>query len=206
MLFDLDNTLIDRAGAFARWAAWYVETSGVDCTVERLLELDRDGFGPKEELFAAIGQGDRVEEAVADYRMTYPGFVEPVPPDTVNALVRLRAAGFAIGIVTNGPDSQADKVGHARLGELVDACIVSKVEATRKPERRIFELAAERCGVPLDGWMVGDTAATDIAGAQVAGLRSIWLHRGRAWDPADAPPTAIAGSIAEAASIVLGAG
>jgi HAD superfamily hydrolase (TIGR01549 family) len=204
-LFDLDNTLIDRTGAFARWAAWYVAERRTDVTVDQLVRLDRDGFGQKEAMFAAIGALD-VEAEVADYRRRYPTFVERVPAETVEALARLRAAGLAVAIVTNGPPSQATKLGPAGLEGLIDACLVSEVEGTRKPERRIFELAAERCGRPLEGWMVGDTAAADIAGAHAAGLRSIWLHRGRSWDPADPAPTAIAGSVAEATAIILAGG
>jgi putative hydrolase of the HAD superfamily len=41
----------------------------------------------------------------------------------------------------------------------------------RKPNRRIFEIAAESVGQPLDGsWVVGDDPVLDIGGAAGAGL------------------------------------
>lgn len=54
--------------------------------------------------------------------------------------------------------------------------------------------------------MVGDTAAADIAGAQAAGIRSIWLSRGREWPDDQEPPTAIAATSAQAVDIVLVSG
>ena len=48
-----------------------------------------------------------------------------------------------------------------------------------KPQQAIFDLAIERVGVPRDSIvMIGDTLATDIAGATSAGLRSILVESG----------------------------
>ncbi|WP_275411746.1 HAD family hydrolase [Winogradskya humida] len=53
----------------------------------------------------------------------------------------------------------------------------------RKPDRRIFELGAEAAGRSLadGGWMIGDHPEYDIAGGAAAGLRTVWLRRGRPW-------------------------
>lgn len=54
-----------------------------------------------------------------------------------------------------------------------------------KPDAAIFELAIERLGVARESVvMVGDTPATDIAGARAAGLRSILVASG---NPAPEP-------------------
>jgi len=54
-LFDLDNTLLDRAAAFARWArgfceAWTSDEDALAC----LVSWDDDGMTPREEVFAAV--------------------------------------------------------------------------------------------------------------------------------------------------------
>jgi len=40
---------------------------------------------------------------------------------------------------------------------LLDACCISGELSIRKPDPRIFEIAAARCGESLDdAWMIGD--------------------------------------------------
>ncbi|MEV6983037.1 HAD hydrolase-like protein [Sphaerisporangium sp. NPDC051017] len=50
-----------------------------------------------------------------------------------------------------------------------------------KPDIGLFEIAARRCGMDLagGGWMVGDHLVADIGGGRAAGLRTIWIDRGR---------------------------
>ncbi|USY18473.1 HAD family hydrolase [Nocardiopsis exhalans] len=65
----------------------------------------------------------------------------------------------------------------------VDAWAVSGAEGVRKPDRRLFEIAARRCGAALEGggWMVGDSPTADVVGGRGAGLRTVWIDRGRSW-------------------------
>ncbi|MGW5263162.1 HAD family hydrolase [Microbispora sp. NPDC004025] len=55
--------------------------------------------------------------------------------------------------------------------------------ATRagSPDAGLFEIAARRCGMSLagEGWMVGDHPVKDIGGGRAAGLRTIWVDRGK---------------------------
>jgi putative hydrolase of the HAD superfamily len=96
-------------------------------------------------------------------------------------LTDLSAAGWRVGIVTNGmADNQLGKLHRTGLANAVDGYAVSGVEGIRKPETGLFEIAAQRCGTSLaaGGWMVGDNLIADIEGAQTAGLRTIWIDRG----------------------------
>jgi len=122
-----------------------------------------------------------VEEMATAFRPTYLAAYQ-VEPDVIDGLRRLRAEGWSLGIVTNGPPSQGEKVTATGLDQLVDGWAVSEVVGFRKPDPRVFEAAAAECGATLDGaWMVGDSAPADMAGAHNTGLRSIWLDRGRSW-------------------------
>jgi len=57
LLVDLDNTLIDRAGAFGRWAREFTEAHGRGpADITWLTDADRDGFESRERLAAAIGE------------------------------------------------------------------------------------------------------------------------------------------------------
>lgn len=55
ILIDLDNTLIDRAAAFRRWARDFVSTQGAPASdVEWLVATDRDGYESREMVARAL--------------------------------------------------------------------------------------------------------------------------------------------------------
>jgi HAD superfamily hydrolase (TIGR01549 family) len=192
VLFDLDNTLVDRTDAFGRAVPSLAERYGLDpdMAVPFIIEADADGLRGWPTWMAAtiehFGIDTTVEEMRAAFQTVYlTGYT--LEPAVADGLRRLRVAGWRTGIVTNGPMSQVDKITGTGLDRLVDGWVVSEDIGVRKPDRRIFAEAAARCGGSLDGgWMVGDSAPADMAGARQAGLHSVWLRRGRAWgDVAD---------------------
>jgi putative hydrolase of the HAD superfamily len=109
--------------------------------------------------------------------------------------------------VTNGPPSQEAKIRAAALHDAGDAWCISEIVGAVKPERAIFEAAAALCGASLDapvhGWMVGDNPDADILGGVRAGLRTIWMARGRQWAREGFAPDAVAADVAEAVRIIL---
>lgn len=210
-LFDLDNTLVDRQRAFARWARAFCAVHGLGGADSAwLIEADDDGFTPRPVLFEEVrrrfGLCADVEELVADYRRTQ--LVHYRPDEvTSGALGRLRAAGWRIGVVTNGPLSQHEKVSRAGLEHLVDAVCVSEEVGVSKPDPRIFEEALDRCDVGSSGaperWMIGDAPRHDVLGGRSAGLATMWLHRGRTWPEPDYRPDLVVASVAEAVERLL---
>ncbi|MEU5862887.1 MULTISPECIES: HAD family hydrolase [unclassified Nonomuraea] len=183
-LFDLDNTLIDRLAAFRLWAAEFAAGRGLGPdAVNRLVRLDADGSVPMDLFFARVRErfalAEPVEELWRDYRARLPFLVE-CRAEVLAGLDRLRAAGWAVGIVTNGmADNQTGKIRRTGLAERVDGWAISGAEGVRKPDARLFEIAAGRCGaVPAGGWMVGDDPDKDVAGGRGAGMRTIWIDRG----------------------------
>jgi len=99
-------------------------------------------------------------------------------PEVVGVLEDLR--GIArLGVVTNGMEQhQRAKLDAAGLTDLFDVVVSSSVVGASKPDPRIFQFALERvCGHAADAVMVGDNPARDIAGAQQAGLRGVWVDR-----------------------------
>ncbi|MGC4938899.1 GNAT family N-acetyltransferase [Kribbella sp. DT2] len=176
--FDLDNTLIDRDGAFRAWAAWWVEKEGLGADALRwLLAEDKGGFKPREELFAglkAFGVERTVEELVHEYDREHPQFTW-VEPEVLDGIARLREAGWRVAVITNGTVTQQQlKLDHTGIGAAVDYTCISEAAGVRKPDRQIFALAADHTGARLEGgWMVGDHPAYDILGGINAGLRTI---------------------------------
>ncbi|MEV0290595.1 HAD family hydrolase [Kribbella sp. NPDC050820] len=177
--FDLDNTLIDRDGAFLGWARWFVDRAGVgEDAVEWLVAHDNGGFTAREELFvglrSAFGVRGSVEELVAAYDREHPPFTW-VESAVLDGLASLRTAGWRVAVVTNGNVvQQTGKLEHTGIAAAVDYCCISQAAGVRKPDRRIFEIAASQTGATLtDGWMVGDHPSYDVAGGINAGLKTI---------------------------------
>lgn len=208
---DLDNTLADRAAAYRGWAVDYLAERGADpALVDQMVAADRDGLGRKQDTvddIAALLTLDEDEAAgvLAGFRAGIVQRLAPVP-GAVDALRRLRQAGWTIVIVTNGATHQQNaKIEQLGLAPLVDCWVISEAEGVSKPDPELFRIAAARAGVSLspEDWMVGDSAESDIAGGRAAGVRTIWLSRGREW-PADLePPTAIAETWDDVVSEIL---
>lgn len=213
LLVDLDNTLIDRAGAFARWAEEFTSArGGTAADAQWLMAADRDGLEPRERLARLIserfGLDDRSEAGLlAELRG---GLVRQVISDAsvTRALRDARAAGWVPFVVTNGTVAQQErKLRHTGLDREVAGWVISEGAGIRKPDPGIFRFAAAQAGQSLDGaWMIGDSAEADIGGACRAGLPGVWLHRGRPWPLTAFRPGHTAGSFPDAVTIVLEAG
>lgn len=212
LLVDLDNTLVDRAASIARWAKAYVtERTGVadPALVSEIIRADGDGLRPKPEVAADLGRLLGLSEAEEGEVITVlrAGVLEYLRPDpaVAPALGRAREAGYVPFVVTNGNVAQQEnKLRMMGLVEHVTGMVVSEAVGVRKPDPTIFEVAARAAGASLDGaWMIGDSAEADIGGAENAGLRSVWLSRGRTLAADEARPTAIAASFPEAVTAVL---
>lgn len=102
---------------------------------------------------------------------------EPTP-GAVRTIDGLQRAGIAVVIVTN-----SDGHGEENLRDCgFDVPVIdSTVVGAAKPDARIFEVALSRAGVAPDEVVhVGDTLATDIAGAHAAGIAPIHFDPTRA--------------------------
>jgi FMN phosphatase YigB (HAD superfamily) len=214
-LFDLDNTLFDRTGTYRMWAAQFVSGAGLPGeAVDWFVRADKDGLADRYDVWLAargrFGLAGTVEELVRTYRSTYFDCMRP-DDEVLAALRRLRTEGWRIGVVTNGPmPEQEDKASRLGLMELVDGFCASGDLGVEKPDGRIFAEAIRRCAAPSPPtsvqalWMVGDAPGPDMAGGRAMGLGTVWVYRGRRWQPADgAPPDITVASVVEAVDEIL---
>ncbi|MEU8718298.1 HAD family hydrolase [Streptomyces sp. NPDC048663] len=191
-LFDLDGTLVDRQAAYNHVVAELCRAHRLGLPAEQWLLsqlADRANISDFAQFRVAFDLSESPEALWQEYidRMAT---AITCRPEVLKGLADLRAANWTIGIVTNGStDTQRAKLAATGISDLVDGVAVSGEQEIRKPDRRLFELAAARCGLTLagGGWMIGDNPAADIGGGHQAGLRTIWL-RGRPWR--DAVPAA----------------
>jgi putative hydrolase of the HAD superfamily len=207
-LFDLDNTLADRATAFDKWTKIFVTRFALDPDAATwLLSIDGDGVTPRPVLLRGaieeFGLDATVDELVEWYGQSYIACFER-ESQSIDAVLALQKAGWKVGVVTNGPtEQQMAKLRQTELEDVVDAIVVSEAFGVSKPDAAIFREAARRCGGELSGWMIGDSASADISGAARCGLHTIWMNRGREWALTGTSPDVIVTSIAAAAAFLL---
>lgn len=105
--------------------------------------------------------------------------------DAVPALERL-ASHFPLIALTNG-NADLDRVGIAHLFE---ATVTAVAAGAPKPHAPIFDMAAQVAGVDHASIIhVGDDPDLDVAGARLAGLRTVWVNRRqRHWPQHIVPP------------------
>jgi len=96
---------------------------------------------------------------------------------TREVLEQLRAAGLQLSIVSNIDDDQFEAIWSAiGLEDCFDAITTSEAARSCKPHPGIFDVALGKAGVAAEAVaFVGDSLHHDVAGANAAGMRSIWL-------------------------------
>ncbi|MFE7837360.1 HAD family hydrolase [Streptomyces sp. NPDC057474] len=191
VLWDLDNTLVDRRGTLTDWVGVFVARHRLgDEARQELLALLGERAYPSS--FEEIRTRYRLTSTTDDLWRSYCADIAAMvscPADVLTGLDELRRHGWRIGIATNGAtDIQTAKLRATGIHSRVEGICISEEVAARKPEREHFTRAAARCGTTLSagGWMVGDNPVNDVGGGRAAGLGTIWIANGSRW-PADLP-------------------
>ena len=107
----------------------------------------------------------------------------PDVDEVLNTLYRR----FILGVITNGPNTQREKIDTTNLADYMDVVIISGEVGVGKPDPGIFTRALTSVQVsPREAIYVGDSLTWDIPGAKNAGLYSVWINRKRVRRPHDA--------------------
>lgn len=199
VLFDLDDTLLDRDSTVRRFVAAqhqrferWLERLPLDTYVELFMELDNHGYVWKDTVYKQILSefgitGLDWRTLLADYEA---GAAQgPLPfPDAYATLGVLQSQGLRLGLITNGLTAmQQSKIDALGLGRYMQAMLISEQEGVWKPDPEIFRRALQRLGVPAErAVFVGDNPEADVAGALGAGLRAVWKRAPHFPPPAQA--------------------
>jgi epoxide hydrolase-like predicted phosphatase len=95
----------------------------------------------------------------------------------IAAVRRVHRAGVPTALVSNSWG--LTMYDHDLLDDLFDAVVLSGELGVRKPDRRMFLLAAERLGVTPRACILVDDFSWNCAAAEELGMRAV-LHRGAA--------------------------
>jgi putative hydrolase of the HAD superfamily len=176
--------------------------------IDWLLDIDADGLTSRWDVAEALRERYSLRIPAIDLvEELREGMVAQVRLDPmIAAALRIADdAGLVPMVVTNGETRVQEKIiRRTGLDRYLADWVISESVDVRKPNPRIFEIAAERVRMRLRGaWIVGDSPEADIGGAAALGLPSVWLHRGRRWLDRRFTPTRVADGFIAAVAAVL---
>lgn len=207
----LDDTLLDRSGAFRLWGERFLDDIGAPQEdLDWLLSVDADGLTSRWDLADAVRDRYRLRISsidLLDELRQGPLAYERLDPLVACALRIAGDAGWVPVVVTNGPSEQQDvRIRRTGLDRYIADWVISEQAGVSKPNPRIFALAAQRVRMRLSGaWIVGDSPEADIGGAAAMGLPSAWVSRGREWVDQRFAPTRVVGNVIQAISAIMAA-
>ena len=99
-------------------------------------------------------------------------------PEVPETLARVRAAGLATAILSNGtPAMLAAAVGAAGLNDLFDAVLSVEEVGAFKPDPRVYQLAVDRLGTPAASIAFVSSNGWDAQAASAFGIQVVWCNR-----------------------------
>jgi putative hydrolase of the HAD superfamily len=203
-LVDFDHTLMDNTVIPASVDRACVEIAAAipGVSSDALLAANTKAFSeywPTMELLCAIGEADLADVSLEAWRRALEACgcdstlgqtafdihqrigneMSRLFEDAAPFLDRTKAAGLRMALVTNSSvRSQTAKIELMGLTSGFDAIVISGDHGIVKHEPQIFHIALELLGCsPAEAWHVGDSLASDVAGAAAAGVVSVWLNR-----------------------------
>uniref|UniRef100_A0A7C4CA09 HAD family hydrolase n=1 Tax=candidate division WOR-3 bacterium TaxID=2052148 RepID=A0A7C4CA09_UNCW3 len=189
VLFDLFHTLVSLQVSQAPgpstaellgtdnetwWRVWTHDSDRYTLGLARLEEI----LPAKARIANPAVTAGQIQEALISRPARFRHALINVEPETLAGLGRLRAAGLKIGLITNCGADEVSAWPESPLAPLFHATVFSCREGLRKPDPRIYRLAADRLGLePAACLFTGDGASDEFTGARQAGMTPVLITR-----------------------------
>ena len=201
-LFDMDDTLIDRRGA-------YDDVYRVMYDQQELIH-GSTSWEDALEFFWSLSPDNATDAntAIFEIQKRWPGvpgdskshydfyfsnmvkFMK-VLPGAFDFVDWMNSNEVAWGVVTNGDQFQHQKAENTGLDKKTPFLLASKLFGVDKPAPEVFMEAVRLLNIdglkPEEILFVGDNPYTDIIGAHGVGMKTAWVRMGREKYPDDAP-------------------
>ncbi|MGG6893740.1 HAD family hydrolase [Rhizobium sp. BR 315] len=201
VLFDLDETLVDRRSSAAKFlkvqyrelvAQQFGDAVSEEQYAARYFKLEEEGLVKKSDLYPALvsslGLPSEAFGPLLDhFRLRYPEMARPML-GAYEALQDLRKLGLPCAIISNGEGIvQRKKIEVTGIADLIEFALISGELGIRKPDRQIFEMAADRLGLlSAECVFIGDNPTADVMGALNAGMSAVYFGDIKIW-PGELP-------------------
>jgi len=192
VIFDLDNTILDRTRTFHQFTTSFVDTyfrhaQDHEVLINRIIELDQDGYKDKHQLFAELleelpwASKPEIAELLDYYSVQYVS--NALLMEQATETIAYMRQKYKLGLITNGKTAiQYGKVDRLGLRSAFDFILVSEEAGVKKPDIQIFQMAIERLGLKAEECLyIGDHPKNDIQGASLAGMKTIWIQVNQPW-------------------------
>lgn len=196
ILFDLDETLLNQQEASSvalrefykercSGVAWtVVEDRWNHCLKNHFIRYEKGEITFQQQRRCRIRDifreqnisDDLADELFGTYLKHYEGNYRLFPEVTE---VLSQVSSYALGVITNGDThQQLDKLNRMGITDYFTTILVSEAVGLRKPDIRIFEMAALNLGVqPSECLFIGDNLEADYRGSLNSGMQAILLNR-----------------------------
>ncbi len=194
VIFDLDNTILDRSRTFRNFIMSFVESyfnhlGTTELLIQRIIDLDQDGYKDKTELFRELVEElpwktkPELYELLEYYQTHY--VRNAILMDQAKEVVQYLKTKYRIGLITNGRSIiQYGKIDRLGIRDEFEFILVSEEVGIKKPHPQIFEIAIDRLQVrPEECIYIGDHPKNDIEGAGKSGMKTIWMKVNQPWNP-----------------------
>lgn len=184
--FDFDGTLAQYRGNFMTLTALVAARLGIQHDLRKLVAQ----FDIEQRCEGKQNYQDALEHTLESLGLKVPPILAEVAQEAIQAYVREMQllpgsleildylSHLPLAIITNGPsDMQRAAIAKVGLTGRFKTILASGDAdiAVRKPNPRIFQIAAERLGVPIEAClMIGDNLEADVQGAIAAGMQGIY--------------------------------
>lgn len=192
IIFDLDNTILDRTNTFKAFsiafaALYFGHLESHFEILDRIIELDQDGYKDKRDLFLELLDQlpwhvkPEHRELMNYYSEEY--VKNAVLMDQALEVIRYIKTKYKTALITNGRNAiQYGKIDRLGIRTEFDFIIVSEEAGCKKPDPLIFEAALNALQLQPDQCIyIGDHPVNDIEGAFKAGLDTIWIKVNQPW-------------------------
>ena len=187
IIFDLDNTLIDRQKAFKemlerKFHAIFDDEELIQKMINDILKWDNNGTVERIDVFkkwAEIYHITKISPEQLDKEWSNEsGSVAFLFDDVRDTLKELKKK-YKIAVLTNGnASSQRRKLNTINIYDLLDYSLVSSEYGVRKPDKKIFEYTAKQLDLKTEECSyVGDNYKIDILGSRNAGMLPVFISR-----------------------------
>ncbi|RZG86629.1 HAD-IIIA family hydrolase [Acinetobacter sp. WCHAc060033] len=188
LLFDLDQTLLDRNRSLIKFLNWQVnffqlvDANKKSAFIQRFIELDNNGSVWKDTVYAQVKEEFKIEpygvdELLNSYVLDFNKFSTAF--ENVEDVIRkLFQQGYQLGLISNGKTPfQQHNFYALGLTEYFSIVVVSEEVELRKPDPLIFEYVCRQLQCkPSDCIFIGDNPVADIQGAKNVGMKTIFFH------------------------------
>jgi YjjG family noncanonical pyrimidine nucleotidase len=192
-LFDLDDTIFDHTTVMTASLEHLAKVHGLPPDFvsiylrinksmwvdyeQGLISRDEIHYGRMRRALAECGRNGLDAKSMMEEYFAYYSGHQRLFSGARECLTKLGCI-IKLGIITNGfVDVQRGKLEKTGIADLVDTVLISEETGNIKPHPDVFRLALERLGVAAsEAIYIGDSFATDILGAEKAGIRTIWFN------------------------------